>query len=138
MRPARRGRTRALIGRLLITGFDTRLASGSSVARAGCGAGLFGIRIGCGRARRCVICTRTGSWVRTRGPRAPRFPPNAAACTGVRVREQRSCPVSSRRAGQREATGPARQQTSGSSGRDESCTYFGGFSRTRLNSNLIV
>jgi hypothetical protein len=70
-----------IIGRILITGFDTRLASGSSVARAAlwlarARAGPLGVRIGVrpralrGPCRWCVICTRTGSWVRTRGWRA--------------------------------------------------------------------
>jgi hypothetical protein len=89
MWPARRGRTQALIGRLLITGFDTGLASGSSVARSGCGAVVAGTGAVLDRVRppvrgpwRCVICTRTGSWVRTRGPRAlPAFPSSAAEGT---------------------------------------------------------
>ena len=57
---AMRRRICGLIGRLPITGFDTRLASGSSLRGTlwpACTwppprARLFGIRIGCGRARR--------------------------------------------------------------------------------------
>jgi hypothetical protein len=94
---AMRRRTWGLIGRLPVTGFDTRLASGSSLRGTlwpACTwprprARLFGIRIGCGRARpplrgpvRCVGCTPTGSRARV-GP--------AAACTGVRRAELSGC-----------------------------------------------